>query len=478
MGKRFRAYNLDQQYLLPPDVRDWVAEGHLATFVNELVREMDLSAIIKPYDEGEQRGQPPYHPELMVKLLIYGYCTGRMSSRKLEQACSDDVAVRMLTCNQQPDHASIAEFRRRHLPALADLFVQVLLICEKAGLVKLGRVAIDGTKIKANAAQRHTYSYERLSKREQELDAEVKRLLGEAETVDQQEDEQYGVGQRGDELPEGLKQRSARLAKIKAAKADLEREAKEAEAEATRQKAEQKEGRAAGDEVIVHKCKPKWVKTPEGAIEPPPKRQRNLTDLDARLMKDTAVGKNIFIPGYNPQIAVDDEAQIIVATQVTQAGNDMDQLVPTLLLVKENLGRMPEQVLADSGYFSPAGIADERIKEVDLYVRPNKPPKQNRKPEPPPGMPPRKQRWRSKGALRNAAIRAAMTEKLDQPEAKAIYKKRSEIVEPPFATIKHVHGFRQFLLRGVTKVNGEWSLVCTAHNLLKLFRLKPEFILG
>jgi transposase len=469
MGKRFRTYDLDQQMLLPPDLREWVPEGHLALFVSELVEQLDLSALIKPYDEGEQRGQPPYHPALMVKLLIYGYCTGRMSSRKLEQACYEDVAVRMLSGNQQPDHASIAEFRRRHLGALSGLFVQVLLVCEKAGLVKLGRVAIDGTKIKANAAKRKTHSYQRLNKMERELEAEVKRLLGEAERVDQQEDRRYGVGQRGDELPAELRDRTTRLAKIKAAKADLEREAKEAEAAAREQKAEQKERRAAGEEVLVHKCKPKWVKTPEGAIEPPPKRQRNLTDLDARLMKDTAAG-GIFIPGYNPQIAVDDEAQIIVAAQVTQAGNDMNELVPTLLLVKENLGRMPEQVLADSGYFSPAGLADESLKEVDLYVRPNRQPK-------PKAIAP-KSKPRSRAALANAAIRAAMTAKLDQPEAKQIYRHRSEIVEPVFATIKHVGGFRQFLLRGQAKVSGEWSLVCMTHNLMKLFRLKPEFIRG
>lgn len=466
---------MNQQLLLPPDVREWVPAGHLAEFVNDLVEQLDLSPILKPYDEGEQRGQPPYHPALMVKLLIYGYCTGRMSSRKLEQACYDDVAMRMLTGNQQPDHASIAEFRVRHLAALTGLFVQVLRVCEKAGLVKLGRVAIDGTKIKANAAKRQTHSYRWLSKMERELEAEVNRLLAEAEAIDREEDERYGVGNRGDELPEELRDRTTRLAKIKAAKQALEEEAKEAEATDRAQKAEQKERRARGEAVLVHKCTKKWVKTATGAIEPLPKRQRNLTDLDARLMKDTAVGEGVFLPAYNPQLAVDDEAQIIVATQVTQAANDMNELVPTLLLVKENLGRLPEQVLADSGYFSPAGIADERIQEVDLYVRPNKLPPPQPKAEPPPGTPPR---YRRKGAERNAKIRAEMTEKLAQPEAKEIFKHRSEIVEPAFATIKHVRGFRQFLLRGRAKVNGEWSLICLTHNLMKLFRLKPEFVTG
>lgn len=478
MGKRFRAYNLNQRLLLPPDMREWVPAGHLAEFVNDLVEQLDLSPIIKPYDEGEQRGQPPYHPVMMVKLLLYGYCTGRMSSRKLEQACYDDVAMRMLTGNQQPDHASIAEFRVRHLETLKGLFVQVLRVCEKAGLVKLGRVAIDGTKIKANAAQRHTHSYGVLNKMERELEREVKRLLAEAEATDREEDERYGKGQRGDELPAELRDRTTRLAKIKAAKAALEAEAKEAEAADRAQAAQEKERRAAGEAVIVHKRAKKWVKTAEGAIAPLPQRQRNWTDLDARLMKDTAAGGGVFLPAYNPQLAVDDEAQIIVAAQVSQAGNDMNELVPTLLLVKENLGRLPEKVLADAGYFSPASIADERLQEVDLYVRPNKP---GRSPSPaplPPGTPPPKLSYKRRRAAHNAEIRAAMTAKLAAPEAKALFKQRSQIVEPAFAAIKHVRGFRQFLLRGKEKVSGEWSLVCLTHNLMKLFRLQPEFVKG
>jgi hypothetical protein len=285
------------------------------------------------------------------------------------------------------------------------------------------------------------------------------------------------VGKRGDELPEELKDRTTRLAKIKAAKAAVEAEAKEAEAADREQATKEKERRAAGEAVIVHKRAKKWVKTATGEIAPLPQRQRNLTDLDARLMKDTAAG-GVFLPAYNPQLAVDDEAQIIVAAQVTQAGNDMNELVPTLLLVKENLGRLPEQVLADAGYFSPAGLADERIQEVDLYVRPNKPPKAKPPAEPSPGTPPSKLSYKRRRAARNAEIRAAMTAKLAQPEAKELFKQRSAIVEPAFAQIKHVRGFRQFLLRGKEKVTGEWSLVCMTHNLLKLFRLKPAAVLG
>jgi Transposase DDE domain len=378
----------------------------------------------------------------------------------------------MLTGDQQPDHASIAGFRVRHLAALAEMFVQILRLCEKAGLVKLGRVAIDGTKIKANAAKRETHRYDKLTKMEAELKEQVDQLLREAAAVDQQEDEQYGVGRRGDELPPELQDREARLKKIQAAKESLEEEARAAEKAHQERKAEEKRRRAAGDKVITRKVKKLWKKNDEGQIVPLPSRQRNLNDLDARLMKDT-VTEN-FIPAFNPQIAVDEENQIIVAAFVTQAGNDTGQLVPALLQVEENMGRMPKQALADAGYFSPALIVDPRIAKVDLYVPPNKLPKPKPQPEPPPGTPPRKKR---KPNLQNLAIRTKMREKLDQPAAKEIYRQRSKIVEPPFATIKHVRGIRQFLLRGVAKVSGEFSLICATNNVMKLFRLKPEAVM-
>lgn len=464
MGKTFRAYDPKQKLLLPPDLRDWLKEGHLADYVSDVVDQLDLSEIFKVYDEGEQRGQPPYNPLMMTKLLIYGYSTGRMSSRKLEQACYEDVAFRVLSCDQQPDHASIAGFRKRHLQALSKLFVQVLKMCEKAGLVKLGRVAIDGTKIKANAAKRRTHSYQQLCQWEQEMAAEVERLMSEAKALDEQEDRQHGGDRRGDELPEELRDRKRRLALLRQAKEDLEREAVEMAEAAKEEKAKQKAHQEAGEVVAVLHRKKKWKNGPNGEVVPEADRKRNLTDLDSRLLKDTAT--KTWIQGYNPQIAVDGHAQIIVASHVTQAANDVEQLVPMLLLVKENLERMPEQVLADSGYFSPVALSDERLQGIDLYVLPNKPPKgesaetEAGEPEPA-GDPP---------TTANAAIRAAMTEKLDQPGAMEIYKTRNQIAEPPFATTKHVRGFRQFLLRGNENVNGEWSLVCMTHNLLKLFR--------
>src|SRR2546425_823108 len=215
MGKTFRSYDMNQRLLLPPDLREWLRDDHLALYVSDVVEQLDLSKIMAVYEEGDLRGRPPYHPEMMVKLLIYGYCVGKMSSRKIEQATHDDVAFRVLSCNQQPDHDSIAGFRKRHLRELGRLFVQVLQLCERAGLVKLGHVAIDGTKIKANASKYQSLSYARMKEAEPELAAEVARLLGEAQRIDEEEDEQYGSGKRGDELPQELRDPETRLAKIR-----------------------------------------------------------------------------------------------------------------------------------------------------------------------------------------------------------------------------------------------------------------------
>jgi transposase len=237
MSKTFRAYDLNQQLLLPPDLRQWLRDDHLALYVSDVVEELDLSRILNKYEEGDSRGRPPYHPALMVKLLVYGYCTGRMSSRKLEQATYDDVAVRVLSCDQHPDHDSIADFRKRHLAELGQLFVQVLELCQRAGLVKLGHVAVDSTKIKANAAKRESLRYGHFEAAAQALEAEVLRLLTEAQRIDDEEDTLYGAGRRGDELPAELRRRETRLAKIRELKAQLEQEAQQAAAQEQEQKA-------------------------------------------------------------------------------------------------------------------------------------------------------------------------------------------------------------------------------------------------
>ena len=454
MGKTFRPYDLSQLLLLPPDLRQWLRPDHLALYVSDIVEQLDLSAILNAYEEG--RGQPPYHPQMMVKLLIYGYCVGKMSSRKLEEATYDDVAFRVLSANQQPDHASIAEFRKRHLAALAQLFVQVLQLCERAGLVKLGHVAIDGSKIKANASKYRTMTYAGLSEAEQKLVAEVTRLLAEAERIDAAEDELYGKDKRGDELPEEWRDRESRLQRIRELKADLEREAREAaeqQAAAARQKNEerlrkakergQKPGRLAA------------VADPEQAV-PKPKARRNFTDIESRMMKDHA--SNTFVQGYNAQLGVDAQAQIIVAATVVQAGNDQEQLVPVLMRVKQNLGQLPASVSADAGYFSSAAVTAEEIKTVAVHVPPN-------------AREPQAGEWA--GLLpANATVQQRMWHKLKSKEGAAVYNQRKAIVEPVFAYLKHVRGFRQFLLRGQARVEAEWLLLCLTHNVLKMFRAK------
>ena len=454
MGKTFRSYDMNQRLLLPPDLREWLRDDHLALYVSDVVEQLDLSKIMAVYEEGDLRGRPPYHPEMMVKLLIYGYCVGKMSSRKIEQATHDDVAFRVLSCNQHPDHDSIAEFRKRHLGELGQLFLQVLQLCQRAGVVKLGHVAIDGTKIKANAAKRHSFSYERLSKAEAELRDEVLGLLAEAQRIDDEEDSLYGQGKRGNELPEELRQRETRLAKIRELKAQLEREAREAAEQEKAHKQEQKARQEKGEAVVESYRKPTWTRAASGAVMPRAKTQRNLTDPDSRVMMDTTTRS--YEQAYNAQITVDAEAQIIVATSVVQAPNDAAQLLPALTAVKQNLGRLPDQATADAGYFSPAGLTDESLQGVDLYVPPNNQPGLPRGP---------------RGKLaNNASIRESMWQKLKSPGGYEIYKRRNTIVEPVFAAIKHLRQFRQFLLRGLAQVEAEWSLICMTHNLLKLFR--------
>jgi transposase len=451
MGKTFRAYDMNQRLLLPPDLRQWLRDDHLALYVSDVVESLDLSGITKVYDEGDLRGRPPYHPALMVKLLVYGYCIGKMSSRKLEQATYDDVAFRVLSCNQQPDHDSIAGFRKRHLQELGRLFVQVLQVCERAGLVKLGHVAIDGTKIKANASKYQSLSYARMQEAEQELAAEVARLLGEAQRIDEEEDKLYGKGKRGDELPEELRDRETRLAKIRALKAELEEEAKVAAEQERAEKAKP----AAG---AKRYRRPKWKISDQGEILPLPKSKRNLTDSDSRMMKDLVTQS--YQQGYNVQIGVDAQAQIIVGAKVVQAGNDQQQLVPVLQEIAQNLGRMPETASADGGYFSTTALTHEAVRGVNLHVPPNE-----RAPD---------IESLAETLPASATVQQRMWQKLKSPEGRAIYNQRQAIVEPVFAQIKHVRSFRQFLLRGLAQVEAEWFLVCMTHNLLKLFRATKQ----
>ncbi len=461
MGRIYLSYDPEQKLLLPPDMRDWLPEGHLALFISDVVDELDLSGILRHYESGDGRGRPPYHPLMMVKLLVYGYSIGKVSSRKLEQATYEDVGFRVLACNQHPDHDSIANFRQLHLQELAGLFVQVLKMCERAGLVKLGHVAIDGSKLRANASKHKAMSYDRMCEKEEQLVAEVARLLKEAEETDAAEDGRYGPGVRGDELPAELARRESRLRKIREAKASLEAEAKEqakAAAAAVEAKLAERKQREEETGKKTRGRAPQVVNVE--SAKPEAKAQRNFTDPESRIMKDGATGS--FEQSYNGQIAVDGQAQIIIAATLTQAANDKQQLVPVLAEVKTNLGRLPEKVTADSGYFSVAAVTNEALSSVDLYVTPDsgKKTEQELATESPPP---------TEG---EQEVKAQMREKVKSESGRAVYKRRKMIVEPVFGQVKEVRGFRRFSFRGLQKNEAEWSLICLTHNLLKLFRGK------
>jgi transposase len=460
MAKHFLPYDLNQRLLLPPDLREWLPEGHLASFVSDTVEQMDLSAILKKYEKEDDRGRAGHDPRMMVKLLVYGYCTGKRSSRALEKATYDEVPYRVLAADQHPDHDCIADFRKRHLAELGGLFLQALRLCEKAGLVKLGHVAIDGTKVKANASKHKAMSYDRMSATEKRLEEEVQKLLAEAEQVDAEEDAKYGKGKRGDELPEELRRRESRIAKIREAKAALEQEARErAEQEAAEARAKiekrQEQQAQTGQKM---RGRPPEVKNPEEA-KPSPKAQRNFTDPESRIMKDGATKS--FEQAYNAQIAVDAQAQIIVATSVTQETNDKKQLGPMLKRVKENVKQQPQKVSADSGYFSEEAVTAPELAEVDLHVPPDR-----QKHGEPLGT------ATKRGPQGEAADR--MREKLKSPDGHAVYARRKAIVEPVFGQIKEWLRFRRFSLRGLGNVQAEWDFVCAAHNLLKLFRARSR----
>lgn len=455
--KNFIPYNMNQQFLLPPDVREWLPEDHLALFVSDTVDELDLSEIYAEYEKGDGRGRPPYHPLMMVKLLVYAYCNGKLSSRKIEKAICDEVSYRVLSGNLQPDHDSIAEFRKRHLKTLAKLFIQVLLLCEQAGLVKLGHVAIDGSKMKANASKHKAMSYERMCETEKRLEEEVKKLLDDAQRIDSEEDERFGKGRRGDELPKELARRESRLKKIREAKRALEEAARERAVREAEEKRKKLEDRRKQEEETGRKIGGSRPSIPEpDNAKPKPKEQRNFTDPDSRIMKDGATKS--FEQAYNTEIGVDNTAQIIVAYGVTQDANDKNQLVPMVEKVKENMGKAPEKASADSGFYSENNLKSESLKDVDLYISPDKE-KHSRQNSEECALIPEVPGWAE-----------AMRQKLKTEAGRAIYKMRKAIVEPVFGQIKESRGIRRFSFRGIEKVTYEWALICMTHNLLKLFR--------
>ena len=439
MGKAYRPYLPDQNLLLPPSLRDWLPESHLVYFVSDVVDQLDLSTIEAHYED-ELRGQPPYDPRLMTKLLIYAYCVGVFSSRKIQKRLREDIPFKVLAAGNEPDFRTISEFRRIHLQALEELFEQVLKISLEAGMMKLGRVALDGTKVKANASKHKAMSYGRMQEKEKQIRAEVKQLLAQAETVDQEEDAQWGPGVRGDELPAELQRREARLKKIRMAKRALEERARE-EAAAKRKPGEEvKEAR------------------------PADKDQYNFTDPESRIMR----GEDGFVQGYNAQAAVEPKLQLIVAQSVTAAENDKKQLQPMVEVMEKQSGQRPEAILADSGYCSEANLeslesAGRPEKKIEAYLATGK--QKHGEPRQP----------CSRGPLPKDATRVdRMRRKIQTQAGAAVYAARKAIVEPVFGQIKQARGFRQFLLRGLEKVRGEWALVCLTHNILKLHRLCYE----
>lgn len=400
---------------------DLVPKGHLAHFVRNVVSEqLDLSEILDSYDE--ERGYPPYHPVMMTAVLLYANAVGIYSSRRMARACQERVDFMALTGMQKPDFRTISLFRLRHLEALKGLFKQVLKLCQKAGMVKLGHVALDGTKIRANASPHKSMSYGRMKKAEEDLKAEVDRWFAEAERVDREEDELYGADKSGDELPEWVADKQKRLEKIRQAKAELEAEAK----------AELERGR---DPVKnTHKAKPTGV--------PSAKVQRNFTDPESRIMKSSQG----FVQAYNAQAAVDVDRQVIVAQSVVNTGSDAHQMIPLLQQIRSNLKQQAREISADSGYCSELNLKALAKRRIRGYIATDR---QN------------KDRKVSVWVKR-------MRKRLKQGSWRSRYRRRKQTVEPVFGLIKQARGFRQFLLRGQKKVAVEWSLLCTAHNLLKL----------
>ena len=450
--KTFRPYQPDQTLLLPPSIEEWLPAGHLARFVREVVAELDLRAIEDTYEDGP--GQPPYHPRLMVTLLLYAYSTGTYSSRRMAAKLVDDVAYRFLAAGNAPDFRTLSDFRKVHGPALNGLFVQVLKLCAAAGLVKLGRVAVDGTKVKANASKHKAMSYAHMSEREAALRRQVAELLARAQATDEAEDAEFGEDRRGDELPEELQRAEGRLAKIRAAKAALEErartEAEQAAVEAQERQAERERKEAENGRRFAGK--PLQVPDPETA-KPSPKAQRNFTDPESRIQK-TADG---FIQGYTAVLAVDETAQVIVAQHVTPSAPEVNELLPAVAMIERLLGECPEQVVADAGYWSEANVERLEAQGIDTYLARGRMKHGEPAPPPPRGRIPAK-----------LSVAERMQRKLRTKAGHAVYARRKAIVEPVNGQIKQARGFRQFLRRGLERVSQEWSLICTAHNLLKL----------
>jgi len=437
MPREYRPYEPDQSLLLPPSLRDWLPEEHLAFFLSDTIDALDLCAFDDRYgDMGP--GNQAFDPRMMLKVLVYAYATGTFSSRKIASKLHEDVAYRVLGSNNFPAHRTISDFRKRHLPEFKDLFVQVVQTAQEVGLVKLGTVAIDGSKVKANASKHKSMSYKRMKEEEKRLRKEIRELLAKAKQADDQEDKRYGKNRRGDELPAELARREGRLQTIKAARQRLEARQREADREA---------GREPGDQDRTGKPGKPFKR---GFGVPEDKAQENFTDPDSRIMKHGSSG---FEQSYNPQIAVDEAEQIIVATTVTQSATDVNELEAVLEQIKETAGDYPDKTLADAGYRSEANMQMLEDKGVEGFI--------------PMG---REKKGEAKEPNPENEATCRMAKKMKTKRAEKHYRKRKYLGEPPFAWIKSVMGFDQFSLRGTDNVTGEWNLACLSANLKRMHR--------
>jgi len=462
-NKSFRAYDLGQSLLLPPDMNDWLPSDHLARFVADAMNMLNLDPFYAAYQDG--RGLSAYHPQMMLSVLVYGYCTGVRSSRKLALACQENVAFRYLSGNSMPSHQAFANFRRRHLQAMHTLFVQIFDLCNEAGMVTLGHVSIDGSKIKADASKHKAVSWGRIAERQAHYRQIAESLTEQAETADAREDDQHGDDNdhTGSGLPAELQRAAGRLARLKKAQQALE--------ERARRKAEQDcdhvdqrlKERAQQEAETGRKQRGRKPARPDPEnAQPAEKDQYNFTDPDARIMLDGATKS--FLYAYNAQICVDGANGVIVGTYLTDHANDKNELIPALAALHKNTdGKSPHKISADNGYYSKTVLGDSRLKDYNLYIPPNRAHRKIPVPDTADGdehhHPPATQLTPSE----------TMRHKLNTAEGKDVYKMRKAIAEAPFGIIKSVMGFRAFSLRGKAQVDGEWNLVTAAYNLRKLF---------
>jgi len=448
----FRTIDRQTGFLLPPSVDEWLPEKHLARFVVEVIDGLDLRAMSGSY---RGSGSASYHPRMLLGILVYGYATGVFSSRKLERATHDSVAFRFIAANDHPDHDTIATFRRRFLEEIEALFVEVLLLAREMGVLKMGTIGLDGTKIHANASRHSALSYEHAGKIEAQLKAEVAELLAKAEAADAA-DVPDGMS-----LPDELARREERLRKIAEARAKIEARARERQARELAEHEAKLAARAAKAAATGKKPGGKPLQAPtEG---PSPKDQINLTDEDSRIMPVAGGG---FEQCYNAQAAVVAGSLLVVAADVVQAPNDKQQLEPMLDKIEalpEELGEA-ETLLADSGYFSAGNVEACEKAGIDPLIatgrQPHHPPLAERFDQAPP-------------APENPTPVEAMTHRLKTPEGRDLYALRKQTPEPVFGIIKSALGFRQFSLRGLDKARGEWSLVTMAWNIKRMFALVP-----